>query len=95
MHGLKETNAQGNIKLCSFDITNTYSNIPQKELIQVIDNALQNNINTDQKREVILLINTILNQDHIQRNNHQYKQEEGLPMGVPHLHSLPKYSCNT
>jgi hypothetical protein len=61
MHRLQETNTQGNIKLCSFDITNMYSNIPQKELIQVIDNALQNNnVNTEQKHEVILLVNTIL-----------------------------------
>jgi hypothetical protein len=51
MHRLKESNAQGNIKLCSFDITNMYPNIPQKEFIQVIDNALQNNsVKTKQKK---------------------------------------------
>jgi hypothetical protein len=96
MHTLKETNAQGNIKLCSFHITNIYSNIPQKELIQVIGKAIQNNnVNTEQKCEVIVLINTILKQNYIQHNNHQYKQEEGLSMGAPHQHYLPKYSCNT
>jgi hypothetical protein len=72
MHRLKETNTQGNIKLCSFDITNMYSYIPQKERVQVINNALQNNnVNTEQKRKEKLLINTILNQNYIQHNNHQ------------------------
>jgi hypothetical protein len=66
VHKLQKTDTQGNIKLCSFDITNMYSNIPQKELILVIDNALQNNsVNTVQKDEVILLLNTILKQNYI------------------------------
>jgi hypothetical protein len=61
-----------------------YSNIPQKELIQAIDKALQNNnVRTEQKRDVILLINTILKQNCIQHNNLQHKQEKGLSMGAP------------
>jgi hypothetical protein len=95
MRKLQKTDTQGNIMLCSFDITNMYSNIPQKELILVTDNSIQNNnVNTVQKDEVILLVNTILKQNYIQHNSHQYKQE-GLPMGAPHPHSLQKYSCNT
>jgi signal transduction histidine kinase len=94
IHRLKETNIQGNVKLRSYDITNMYSNIPQKELIQVIDNALQNNnVPTEQGLEVILLIN--LKSKLHTYNNHQYKQDEGLPMGAPHQHVLQKYLCNT
>jgi hypothetical protein len=33
MHKVRKIDIQGNIKLCSFDITNMYTNIPQKELI--------------------------------------------------------------
>jgi hypothetical protein len=76
---LKETNTQGNIKLCSFEITNMYSNIPIKELVQIIKIEIQNNNNnipTEQKQETVLLINTILNQNYIQHNNIQYKQED-------------------
>jgi hypothetical protein len=80
MKKLKENNTQANIKLCSFDITNLYSNIPIQELIQIINTKLQNNdnITIQQKQETLLLVNTILNQNYI-----HYKQEDGLPMGAP------------
>jgi predicted nucleic acid-binding protein len=95
MHRLKETNTRGNIKLRSLDITNMYSNIPQKELIQVIDNALQsNNIPTEQKQETLLLINTILNQIYMQHNNNTNKKKDYL-WEPPHHYYLQKYSCNT
>jgi TusA-related sulfurtransferase len=82
---LKESNIQGNIKVCSFDVTNMYSNSPIQKLIQITNIELQNNSNitTEQKQEIILLINTILNQNYIQHNNIHYKQEDGLPMRAP------------
>jgi ribosomal protein S25 len=84
MHDLQKIDMQGNIKLCSFDITNMYTNIPQTELIQVINNALQNNsVHKEQKQEIITLTNTILNQNYFQHNDQQYKQTEGLAMGAP------------
>jgi hypothetical protein len=61
-----------------------YTNIPQKDLIHIINSALQNN-NTpeDEKQEIIILVNAIINQNYTQHNNHQYKQEEGLAMRAP------------
>jgi hypothetical protein len=52
IHSLKEINIQNGTKICSFDIKNMYTNIPQKELINIISNTLTNN-NTpdDQKNE--------------------------------------------
>jgi methyl coenzyme M reductase subunit C len=53
-----------------------YTNIPQKELINVIYNTLRNN-NTpdDQKNEIIKLVKTILHQNYFQHNNQIYIQE--------------------
>jgi hypothetical protein len=51
MHNLKEINIQTNTKLCFFDIINMYTNILQKDLIQIIDNTLQHNNTPENQKE--------------------------------------------
>jgi hypothetical protein len=53
-------------------------------LIHVINNTLHNN-NTpeEQKQEILILVNAIINKNYMQHNDHQYKQDEGLAMGAP------------
>jgi hypothetical protein len=84
MHSLKEINIQDGTKVCSFDIKNMYTNIQQKELINIIYNALANNDTPDdQKNEIVKLVKTILNQNYFQHNTQIYIQQEGLAMGAP------------
>jgi hypothetical protein len=84
MHNLKIINVQTNIKICSFNITNMYTNIPQNELLQIIRNTLEhNNTPENQKEELITLVKTILNQNYMQHMDQQYKQNEGLAMEAP------------
>jgi hypothetical protein len=60
-----------------------YTNIPQKDLIQIIYNILEhNNTPKSQKDEIIILVKTILNQNYMQHIDHQYKQNERLAMGA-------------
>jgi sugar (pentulose or hexulose) kinase len=40
MHNLKQHKVQAYTKICSFDIKNMYTNIPQNELINIINNTL-------------------------------------------------------
>jgi hypothetical protein len=68
-----------NTKICSFDIKNMYTNIPQNDLTCIINNKTPDN----QRREIITLIKVILNQNFLQHNNHHYTQNEGLAMGAP------------
>jgi hypothetical protein len=83
-HNLKRINVKTSTKLFSFDITNMYINIPQDELIKIINNALEyNNFPRNKKQELITLVNTILNQNYIQHMDQQYKQNKGLAMGAP------------
>jgi hypothetical protein len=63
IRNLKEINLQTNTKICSFDIKNMHTNIPQNDLIDIINNVLTNNSTPDdQKREIITLVKSILNQ---------------------------------
>jgi hypothetical protein len=84
INNLKEINVQNNTKLCSFDIKNMYTNIPQHELLNIIHETLTNNyIHNDQINEIMRLVQTILNQNYFQHNNHTFKQQDGLAMGAP------------
>jgi hypothetical protein len=48
---------------------------PQKEVINIINSILHNNSTSDeQKQELLILVNTIINQNYLQHNNHQYEQ---------------------
>jgi hypothetical protein len=80
IHNLKQTNVQTSTKICSFDIKNIYTNIPQKELVNIIYNTLtHNNIPTPQKKETITLVKTILNQNYLQHNNELYNPSRNIP----------------
>jgi hypothetical protein len=84
IHNLKETHIQRNTKICSFDIKNMYTNIPQNDLIDIINNVLTNkNTSDDQKREIITLVKSILNQNYLQHDNQLYTRNKGLAMGAP------------
>jgi hypothetical protein len=84
IHNLKETNIQTNTKICLFDIKNMYTNIPQNDLIDIINNVLtNNNAPDDQKREIVILVKSILNQNYLQHDNQLYTQNEGPAMGAP------------
>jgi peptide methionine sulfoxide reductase MsrA len=73
-----------NARMCSFDITNMYTNIPLNEVIYTIRNTLtkeeypQANIH-----EIDTITKFIIEQNYFQHNNQFYKQKEGLAMGAP------------
>jgi hypothetical protein len=84
IHNLKRIKTPVNTKECSFDIRNMYTNIPQNELIHIIKDTLEyNNTPENQKQELIILVEAILNQNYMQYMNQQYKQNEDLAMGAP------------
>jgi hypothetical protein len=84
MEELNSLTIHEDTKICSFDITNMYTNIPQQELKSIIHNELANNftgkLNTT---EIMHIVETIISQNYFQHNNTVYKQQDGLAMGAP------------
>jgi hypothetical protein len=72
------------LKFISFDIENTYSNIPITELTKIIKvTCKQNRLNREIKNEIIKICNILTKQNYFQYEDLQYIQEDGLAMGAP------------
>jgi hypothetical protein len=85
MTDLKSIEINTNTRLCSFDITNMYINIPKNEVINIIKDILENNneIGTNTQKEAIHILGTILEQNYFQIEQEYYKQIDRLAMGAP------------
>jgi hypothetical protein len=73
------------VRMCSFDIENMYTNIPKLEVINIIENITENHtdITKTNQKETINILKTVMEQNYFQFNQQYYKQTEGLAMGVP------------
>jgi hypothetical protein len=72
-------------RICSFDIENLYTNIPRKEIINITNNVLENNIEIEANtwKEIIHIMRTIMKQNYFQFDQQHYEQTEGIAMGAP------------
>jgi hypothetical protein len=68
MRDLKTIEINNDTKICSFDIENMYTNIPRKEVINIIKNILENNIKieTNTREEIIFIMSVIMKQNYFQ-----------------------------
>jgi hypothetical protein len=81
---LNQINITTDIRICSFDIKNMYSNIPTQEVINIIiDTANKNEIPRDVTTEIELLTKLIIKQNYFEHNSTYYQESEGLAMGAP------------
>jgi hypothetical protein len=82
---IKNLNIHDGHKMMTLDISNLYTNIPVKEVIQIIEKELGNNsnLNSSVKTEIIRLIKTTTEQNYFMFNDNFWKQETGTPMGSP------------
>jgi hypothetical protein len=84
IHNLTENNLNETFKLCSFDIANMYTNIPTTEVRKIIDDILNgNNIKEEKKKEILNILDIVLEQNYVRYNEQCYTQEEGLAKGAP------------
>ena len=74
-----------NIRLCSFNIENMYTNIPKNDIKNITKNILQHNYNTNinAQKEIMYILNIVLEQNYFQYEQKHYKQTDGLAMGAP------------
>jgi hypothetical protein len=85
MTDLKTIELNNNIRICLFDIENMYRNIPKKEIINITNNVLENNIEIEVStpKEIIQIMRIIMRQNCFQFDQQYYEQTEGLAMGAP------------
>jgi hypothetical protein len=81
---LKDISIPQNARLISFDINNLFTCVPKAESVLRAQAAL-NNATTPKKlsKELISLINMVINQNYFSFNNRFYIQSDGLAMGSP------------
>jgi hypothetical protein len=71
-------------RLCSFDVVNMYTNVPTDTISSIITEILGKlNMQTQITRKIILIINTVLEQNCFKFDNRFYQQTTGLLMGAP------------
>jgi hypothetical protein len=74
----------GSSKICTFDFTNMYSNIPTKELLKIINTMCEEQGMCEKtKQEIIKLSQILLEQNYFRFHDTIYIQNEGLVMGAP------------
>jgi hypothetical protein len=61
-----------NTRMCSFDIKNMYTNIPTKQVIEIITQVL-NNQDVHPKQEIINMTRTVVDQNFFTFNDEYYK----------------------
>jgi transcription elongation factor Elf1 len=77
---LNSIKIDANTNLCSCDIVNMYTNIPTTEVINITKYIIDHDLYIEQevKHELPDLVNVILEQNHIQFNDHFYKKQWGI-----------------
>lgn len=81
---LKTIDLQDNTLLASFDVTNMFSNIPNKDCLNIIKRKFQNNnVNPIIQQEIVQLLELCMNENYFKYNDEFYKQKDGLAMGSP------------
>jgi hypothetical protein len=78
------------IRICSFDTENMYTNVPNHYTINIISTILKGN---PQSNENFHITQTIMEQNYFQFNQQYYKQTNGVPMGAPTSAILAEISC--
>jgi hypothetical protein len=74
------------MRLCSFDIENMYTNIPKNSSINIINNTLENNKETEKniQKEITHIVKTVIEQNYFQFDQEYYKQTDELAMEPQH-----------
>jgi hypothetical protein len=105
MTDLQTTELNRDMKICSFDIENMYTNIPKRYTINIINNIPESNpeINTIIRKAILHILQTVMGENYSQIDQQYYKQTDGLAMGAPsssilaetkYIQSLPPQKTN-
>ena len=72
------------LRLASLDVSNVYSNIPTKELLDIMEVKCKNSrLEPTRIQEVLRITNLITTQNYFKFQDKTYLQTNGLAMGTP------------
>ena len=72
------------MKLITLDIKDLYTNLPTTGIIQATKFWLHNTpLNMDENKQIITILETIMEQNYFQYNDNFYKPHKGVAMGSP------------
>jgi hypothetical protein len=76
MSDLKTIKLNNGMRTCSFDIENTYRNIPRKDILNIINSILENNIEIQLniQNEIIYVLKIVMKQNYLQFDQQYYQQ---------------------
>jgi hypothetical protein len=85
MTDLKTIELNRNMRICSFDVESMYTDIPKNGTVNVINSILESNpeITLNIQKEILHILQTVIEQNYFQFDQQYYKQTDGLAMGVP------------
>ena len=84
MKDLSEIPYNPDLRIASLNISNMYTNIPTKDLLNIIQNICENNgLESAVKQEILSLTRLIIMQNYFRFQNRTYIQKSGLAMGAP------------
>jgi hypothetical protein len=65
MADLQTTELNRDMRICSFDIENMYSNTPKRDTIHIINNILESNpeMNSNIREEILRTMQTVMQQN--------------------------------
>jgi hypothetical protein len=83
MTNLQVIEINKNMKFCSFDIENMYTNIPKIGIMNTVNTILENlGTETKVQKEIMQILRTVVEQNYFQFDQEYYKQTDGLAMGA-------------
>jgi hypothetical protein len=84
IHDLTDLRFEPQYRLCSFDISNMYTNIPTEVLPSILLSIMEaQSVDTGYIRHILSLVQIVLRQNYFQHEKELFQQKEGLAMGAP------------
>jgi hypothetical protein len=85
MRDLQTIELNRDMRLCSFDIENVYINMSKIDTINIINIIVKSSseINMNMWKEILHILQTVIEQNYFQFVYQYYKQTDGLAMGAP------------
>jgi hypothetical protein len=96
MTDLKNIELNKDTRLCSFYITDMYTNIPKIGVINIIKKILENNneIEKNIQKETIHILETIIEQNYFQFDQERYKQTDNIISTGRNIHTTYRTHTN-
>jgi hypothetical protein len=84
MTNLQTTKLNRDTRICSFEIENMYTNVPKRNIMNIINNILEKNseVHMNIQKEIMHILQKMMEQNYFQFDQQYYKQTDRLAVGA-------------